>query len=88
MGGYDQGLILARTIGAPEYRHVAVSRAGYLGTALTAGRNPEEQADLCADLLDALGIDRTAVLAVSGGGPCALQFALRHRDRVGASSWS
>jgi pimeloyl-ACP methyl ester carboxylesterase len=81
MGGYDQGLILARTIGEPGYRFVSVSRAGYLGTPLTAGRTPEEQADLCADLLDELGIREAAVMAVSGGDPCALQFALRHRDR-------
>jgi pimeloyl-ACP methyl ester carboxylesterase len=81
MGGYDQGLILAGTIGEPGYRYLAVSRPGYLGTPLTAGRTAQEQADLCADLLDALGIDRTAVLAVSGGGPCALQFALRHPAR-------
>ncbi len=81
MGGYDQGLILGRTLGEPGYRHVAVSRPGYLGTPLTVGRTSEEQADLCADLLDGLGINRTAVLAVSGGGPCALHLALRHPDR-------
>lgn len=81
MGGYDQGIILARTVGESGYRHVAVSRPGYLGTPLTAGRTPQEQADLCADLLDALDIDRTAVMAVSGGGPTALQFALRYPDR-------
>jgi pimeloyl-ACP methyl ester carboxylesterase len=81
MGGYDQGLLLARTIGEPGYRVVAVSRPGYLGTPLTAGRGPEEQADLCADLLDALGVRRAVLLAVSGGGPSALQFALRHRER-------
>jgi pimeloyl-ACP methyl ester carboxylesterase len=56
MGGYDQGLILARTIGPPGYRFVSVSRPGYLGTPLCAGRTPEEQADLLAHLLDALGI--------------------------------
>ena len=81
MGGYDQGLILGLTIGEPGYRQVAVSRPGYLGTPLSTGRTSQEQGDLCADFLDALGIGRTAVLAVSGGGPCALQFALRHPDR-------
>jgi len=81
MGGYDQSVILARTIGEPGYRVVAVSRPGYLGTPISAGRTPEEQADRCADLLDVLRIDRTAVMAVSGGGPCALHFALRHPDR-------
>ena len=84
MGGYDQGLILGQTIGEPGYRHLAVSRPGYLGTPLTAGRTPEEQADLCTALLDALDIDRAAVMAVSGGGPCALQFALRYPNRCWA----
>lgn len=81
MGGYDQGLILARTIGPPGYRYLAISRPGYLGTSLAAGRTSEEQADLCEALLDTLGVSTAAVLAVSGGGPCALQFGLRHRDR-------
>ncbi len=81
MGGYDQSLLLARTIGGTGYRFVAVSRPGYLGTPLCDGRTPEEQADLHAELLDALGIRAAAVMAVSGGGPSALHFALRHRDR-------
>ncbi|WP_242353588.1 MULTISPECIES: alpha/beta fold hydrolase [Anaeromyxobacter] len=81
MGGHDQGLILARTIGAPGFRYVAPSRPGYLGTPLSAGRTLAEQADLYRDLLDALGVERAAVMAVSGGGPSALQFALSHPDR-------
>lgn len=81
MGGWDQGLLLARTLGPPGFRYLAVSRPGYLGTALDMGRSPEQQADLHAALLDALGIRRCAVMAVSGGGPSAIQFALRHRDR-------
>lgn len=81
MGGYDQSAILARTIGSKQYRYISISRPGYLGTPLSSGRSPEEQADLCASLLDELGIRETAVMAVSGGGPCALHFALRHPDR-------
>lgn len=81
MGGYDQGLILARTVCSPEFRFVAVSRPGYLNTPIASGRSPEAQADLCAALLDSLGITDTAVVAVSGGGPTAIQFALRHRQR-------
>ena len=81
MGGYDQGLILAQTIGGPGYRFVSVSRPGYLGTPLSAGRAPEEQADLLAHLLDALGIREAALMAISGGGPSAIHFALLHRDR-------
>nr|WP_198165936.1 alpha/beta hydrolase [Agromyces laixinhei] len=35
-----------------------------------------------AALLDALGIDRIIVLAVSGGGPAGYELAARHADRV------
>jgi len=81
MGGYDQGEILARTIGEPAYRYVAISRPGYLGTPLSVGCTPEEQADLYAELLDGLGIRQTAIMAISGGGPSAIHFVLRHRER-------
>ena len=85
MGGYDQGLLLIRTtIAHGGFRFVAISRPGYLGTPLELGRTPEEQADVCAETLDALGIGDAAVIAVSGGGPCALQFALRHAGRCRA----
>lgn len=81
MGGYDQSLLLARTIGAAGFRYIGVSRPGFLGTPLASGKSPEQQADLCAALLDTLGITSALVMAVSGGGPCALQLALRHRQR-------
>jgi pimeloyl-ACP methyl ester carboxylesterase len=81
MGGYDQALILAKTLGGTGYRFVAPSRPGYLGTPLSRGRAPEQQADLYAAVLDALHIERTAVMAVSGGGPSAIHFALRHQQR-------
>jgi pimeloyl-ACP methyl ester carboxylesterase len=83
MGGYDQGLILARALfgEAGGVRALAVSRPGYLGTPLTSGAAPEAQADLYAALLDSLGIARCLVAAVSGGGPSAVQFAARHPTR-------
>jgi pimeloyl-ACP methyl ester carboxylesterase len=81
MGGWDQSLLLARTVGAPGFRTIAISRPGYLGTSLAAGRSPAEQADLYRDVLDALGVGRVAVMAVSGGGPSALELARRHGDR-------
>ena len=80
MGGYDQSLILAQTIGNAGYRYLCVSRPGYLGTSLTAGRSPEQQSDLIAALLETLGITKAGVIAVSGGGPCAIQFGLRHPE--------
>jgi len=81
MGGYDQGVLLARAIGPADCRYIAVSRPGYLGTPLGGRESPEAQADLCAALLDALGIGQVTAMAISGGGPCALHFALRHKDR-------
>lgn len=81
MGGYDQSITLGRTIGAPGFRYIGVSRPGYLGTPIKCGRTAEEQADLHAALLDTLGIERAIVMAISGGGPSAAHFALRHPEK-------
>ncbi len=78
MGGYDQSLILAQTIGDAGYRYIAMSRPGYLGTPISSGKSPEQQGDLIAGLLDSFGAEKAGVIAVSGGGPSALQFGLRH----------
>jgi pimeloyl-ACP methyl ester carboxylesterase len=80
-GGYDQGLLMARSLGEGLARWVAVSRPGYLRTPLETGRTPAEQADAYAALLDAIGIGQAVVLGLSGGGPSALDFALRHAGR-------
>jgi pimeloyl-ACP methyl ester carboxylesterase len=61
---------------------VAPSRAGYLATPLSAGRTVADAADACAALLDSLAVRKVLVVGVSGGGPTALQFALRHPDRI------
>lgn len=85
MGGYDQSLLLARAaLPFEAVRVLAVSRPPYLATPLSSGPTPETQADLYAALLDALGLDHAVVLAISGGGPSALQFALRHPHRCRA----
>jgi pimeloyl-ACP methyl ester carboxylesterase len=84
MGGYDQSSILGRTIGPPGYRYIALSRPGYLGTSIAAGKSAMEQADLYADGLTALGIPRAIVFAVSGGGPGAIYFAHRHPEKCRA----
>ncbi|MDO8397368.1 MAG: alpha/beta hydrolase [Bradyrhizobium sp.] len=86
MGGHDQSTLLARALIADERRHrvIAVSRPGYLGTGLSVGGSPEDQADAFAGLLDRLDIASTVVAAVSAGGPSALQFAIRHPERCRA----
>jgi pimeloyl-ACP methyl ester carboxylesterase len=84
-GGFDQGLsIFGFRPGARANRIIAVSRFGYLRTPLPADASAAAQADAHACLLDALGIERTAVVGASAGAPSALQLAVRHPDRVSA----
>jgi len=80
-GGYDQGAYFAQLLGG-GYRWIAPSRFGYLGTPVPEDASSELQADAYACLLNALDIDRVGVVGVSGGGPSALLFALRHADRT------
>lgn len=80
-GGFDQGLIAAKLAKNEQFRFIALSRPGYLRTPLSVGASPEAQADAYAALLDTLGIPAAAVIGISGGGPSALQFALRHPER-------
>jgi pimeloyl-ACP methyl ester carboxylesterase len=84
MGGFDAGLRLARGLLPGENRVIAPSRFGYLGTPMPPAASVAAQADAFAALLDALGAPRVAVLAASAGGASALQFAIRHPDRVNA----
>ncbi len=80
-GGFDQGIAFARFLGVDHCTFISPSRPGYLRTPLASGASPQEQADLYAALLDVLGIDQTSIIGFSGGGPSALQFALRHPER-------
>ncbi len=81
-GGWDQGELLAHALLADGLRWIAPSRFGYLRSALPAGASFDTQAHAFAHLLDRLGIDRVAVVALSHGGPSALLFALLHPERV------
>jgi pimeloyl-ACP methyl ester carboxylesterase len=83
-GGYDQVGQLGEVAAQHGFRMISLSRPGYLRTPIDVGRSPEEQADAIAALLDAHGIFRVSVVSLSGGGPAALQFALRHLARCQA----
>ena len=83
-GGHDQGMDFARRLVPHGVRVIAMSRFGYLRTPRPADASPEAQADAHVCLLDALGIDKAAVMGVSAGGASALQTVLRHPDRVSA----
>jgi pimeloyl-ACP methyl ester carboxylesterase len=82
LGGHDR----ARLYSFPEagFRFICPSRPGYLGTTLSVGQTPEAQADAFAALLDALKIEKAAIIGCSAGGPVAIQFALRHSERCWA----
>jgi pimeloyl-ACP methyl ester carboxylesterase len=83
-GGYDQGLSIAGLFGGDGFRWIVPSRFGYLRTPLPADASTPAQADALADLLDSLHVDRVAILAMSGGVPPALQFAMRYPSRTTA----
>lgn len=83
-GGFDQGLDASTALLDAGMRVIAPSRFGYLRTPMPADASPATQADAYAALLDALEIERVAVLGISAGGPSALQFAIRHPSRTAA----
>jgi pimeloyl-ACP methyl ester carboxylesterase len=80
LGGYDQGLWLAGLLG-PGFHYLAPSRFGYLRTPIPSDPSFEAQAGQYAALLDALQVERAAVIGLSAGGPAAVQFALGYPDR-------
>ncbi|MDD5263424.1 MAG: alpha/beta hydrolase [Candidatus Bipolaricaulis sp.] len=81
-GGFDQGELIARTVLGGQFHWIAPSRFGYLRSSLPESASFDDQADAYAYLLDQLGVDRVAVVAMSHGGPSALLFAVRHPERV------
>ncbi len=83
-GGYDQTAALFKGLFEKGFRILSWSRPGYLRTPLKTGRTFEEQADVFTALINALGIDRTALFAYSAGGPVAVHFAAHNQDRVWA----
>jgi pimeloyl-ACP methyl ester carboxylesterase len=66
------------------FQVLIVSRPGYMRSSLNSWNTPEAQASAYRELLDYLGLGDIVVLGISGGGPSALQMALRHPDRVKA----
>ncbi len=81
-GGYDQGLLLGELLLGDDYRIIAPSRFGYLGTPIPEDNFLEAQADALVNLLDHLAVDRVVVVAISSGGPAGLYFSLRHPERT------
>ncbi len=81
-GGYDQGELVAEAVLGSGFRRVTPSRFGYLRSTFHKGATWDDQAHAYACLLDHLGIEKAAVVALSHGGPSALLFAALHPERV------
>ena len=83
-GGFDQGALMAQAFIGDDFHWIGPSRFGYLRSPLPEDASTAAQADAFAALLDGLGIDRVAIVAISGGVPPALQFAARYPERTAA----
>lgn len=81
-GGFDQGELIAEGVLDERFHWIAPSRFGYLRSTFHKGATFDDQAHAYAALLDRLGIERVAVVALSHGGPSALLFAVLHPERV------
>ena len=81
-GGFDQGEILVDSVIGDRFHWITPSRFGYLRSTFHEGATFDDQAHAYAYLLDHLGIDKVAVVALSHGAPSALLFAALHPDRV------
>jgi pimeloyl-ACP methyl ester carboxylesterase len=83
-GGYDAAYLTVDPWIGDGFRAIAPSRFGCLGSSVPPGATVADQADAYAVLLDALGIERAAVVGFSAGTVSAMQFGLRHPDRITA----
>lgn len=80
-GGYDQAYDTCKDLSF-DYRIIAPSRFGYLGSDVLGDGTPSEQATAYVELLDKLGIDKVYLLATSAGGSVAIRFALDYPERT------
>ncbi len=81
-GGYDQGELLTKAVLGEQFHAIMPSRFGYLRSTFHEGATFDDQAHAYAFLLDRLGINKVAVVALSHGGPSALLFAVLYPERV------
>jgi pimeloyl-ACP methyl ester carboxylesterase len=82
LGGHDNVRELVDLWFGPQYRAIGPSRFGYLGSVMPPSATVGMQADAYEALLDHLCVDRVVLCGFSAGGPAAIQFALRHPNRL------
>jgi len=80
-GGYDQAYDTCKDFSS-DYRILAPSRFGYLGSDTLGNGTPSDQSKAYIELLDTLGIDKVYVLSASAGGSVAIRFALDYPERT------
>jgi pimeloyl-ACP methyl ester carboxylesterase len=83
-GGYDQGLTNVADLVGDDFRVIAPSRFGYLGTPIPSDASNASQADAHAALLAELRVDKAIVVGISAGARSAVELAIRHPERVAA----
>lgn len=80
-GGYDQAYDVLKDR-VDDYRIIAPSRFGYIGSDMPQNATVKDQAKAYKELLDKLNIDKVYVLATSAGGTPAIRFALDYPERT------
>jgi non-heme chloroperoxidase len=65
-----------------ELRFVSVERNGFGDTPFTSGLGSAEPVNDVLGVLDALGVERFSVVAISGGGPYAARLVARVPERI------
>jgi pimeloyl-ACP methyl ester carboxylesterase len=81
-GGFDQGELIAQAVLNQDFHCITPSRFGYLQSTYKPESTFDDQAQAYAYLLDHLGIEKVAVVALSHGGPSALLFSILYPERV------
>ena len=81
-GGYDQAYDMGQAALGSDYRIIAPSRFGYLGSDILNRGTPSDQAAAYVELLDKLGIEKAYIMGGSAGGTAAIRFALDYPERT------
>ncbi|WP_167477254.1 alpha/beta fold hydrolase [Nocardia arthritidis] len=84
-GSHIEAIAFDEAAAAAKLRIIAIDRPGIGGSPPVPLRRVVQWADVVAALADRLGLDRFAVVGVSGGGPYALACAHNLADRVTAA---
>jgi 2-hydroxy-6-oxonona-2,4-dienedioate hydrolase len=81
-GGYDQGELIVQAVLGEIFHSIIPSHFGYLRSTFHTGATWDDQSHVYKYLIDKLGIKKTAVVALSLGGPSALLFAVLYPENV------